>query len=159
MNRGQPPEPAVQRTWRHLPHWELSGSTYFVTFRLSKAAPPLSPEERTIVLEHIRSGGGTYYRLSGVVVMPDHVHLVLRPESGFSLSRILKGIKGVSGRLLNQRRGVRGAAIWQDESWDRIMRDEREYLSTLEYLMGNPIRAGLCQNPDEYPWLYREPEP
>ncbi len=144
-------EPTLHKSRRCLPHWELSGSTYFVTFRL--ACNTLLPEERGLVLDHVRSGAGSYYRLAAVVVMPDHVHLVLRPEHGFTLSRVLKGIKGVSARLLNQRRGLRGA-VWQDESWDRIIRDEKEFVSVLQYLEENPVRTGLCQSPEEYSWLF-----
>ncbi len=77
----------------------------------------------------------------------------MRPEAGFPLSRILKGIKGASARFLNQRRGAKGA-VWQNESWDRILRDEDEYLRTLEYLVGNPIRAGFCKQSEDYPWLF-----
>lgn len=144
-------EPTLQKSRRHLPHWSLSESTYSITFRLVGGL--LAPEERGIVLEHIRSGHERYYRLSAVVIMPDHVHLILRAEPGFPLSRIMKGIKGASARLLNQRRSAKGA-VWQNESWDRILRDEDEYLRTLEYLVGNPVRAGLCEQPEDYPWLF-----
>lgn len=96
MREGQPAstEPALQRARRHLPHWSLAESVYFITFRL--AAGSLAPAERQLVLEHIRAGDGRYYRLSAVIVMPDHVHLILKPEADFPLSRILKGIKGAS---------------------------------------------------------------
>jgi putative transposase len=153
VSAGEEPskEPTIRRTRRHLPHWDLSGSTYFVTFRLAREV--LSPEERRLVLDHVRSGAGTYYRLAAVVVMPDHVHLVIRPEDGFTLSRIMKGIKGVSARYINQHRGSSGT-VWQDESWDRIIRDEGEFFGVLEYLVENPRKGGLCREPEEYEWLF-----
>ena len=144
-------EPELRKTRRRLPHWSLAEGVYFITFRLARGS--LAPEERGVVLEHIRSGRGRYYRLGAVVVMPDHVHLILRPEAGYSLSRIMKGIKGASARMLNQRQGATGV-VWQDESWDRILRDEDELHRTLEYLAGNPLRAGLCESPEDYPWLF-----
>ena len=76
--------------------------------------------ERKVVLEHARHGAGKFYALAAVVVMPDHVHLLLQPRRAFDLSRVLKGMRGVSGRLVNESRGKQGT-IWQDESRDRIV--------------------------------------
>ena len=87
------PEPRLTITRRHLPHWSLPGSTYYVTFRL--AAGELLPEQRRIVLEHVKAGHGRFYELAAATVMPDHVHLLFKPLGGFDLSRIMKGIKGV----------------------------------------------------------------
>jgi REP element-mobilizing transposase RayT len=87
--------------------------------------------------------------------MPDHVHAALTPRDGYDLSRITKGIKGASARLLNQRRGTRGA-VWQDESWDRIVRDHDECCRELDYMFQNPLRKGLTDDPWKWPgWWYR----
>jgi len=94
------PEPRLSITQRHLPHWTLAGSVYYVTFRL--ASGELATAERKIVLDHVKSGHARFYELAAAVVMPDHVHLILKPHDGFTVSRIMKGIKGVSARLLNQ---------------------------------------------------------
>jgi putative transposase len=66
----------------------------------------------------------------------------------------MKGIKGVSGRLINQRRGGQGQ-VWQDESYDRIVRDWKEFQEKLVYILENPVRAGLARAPEEYPASYR----
>jgi putative transposase len=145
------PEPQLHKTRRRLPHWSLDGSVYFVTFRLASGL--LSEMERTVILDHIRRGDGRFYRLLGVVVMPDHVHLVFKPAGELNLSRIMKGIKGVTARLINQARDTRGQ-VWQDESWDRIIRDESEYLGVMEYLADNPVELGLCRADERYNWLY-----
>src|SRR5216683_1208881 len=96
--------PKIRR--RNLPHWTLDGSTYFVTFRLKIGT--LSLEERQLVIAHLLSGHEKFYQLAAAVVMPDHVHLLLCPLPGFTLSRIMKGIKGVSARKINQRRKSTG---------------------------------------------------
>src|SRR5436190_14057676 len=70
-------EPELKVRHRNLPHWRLDGSTYFVTFRV--LAGELNPEERELVFRHILSGDGKFYELLAVVVIPDHVHVVLRP--------------------------------------------------------------------------------
>lgn len=136
---------------RRLPHWRLKGSTYFVTFRLREGR--LDAGEISLVREHILSGDGQYYELVALVVMPNQVHLVLAPGAGFSLSRILKGIKGVTARQINGKRGVRGR-LWQDESFDRIVRDQAELHEKLEYMLENPVKAGVTVDPWQYPGWY-----
>ncbi|MBA4063359.1 MAG: hypothetical protein C0501_06535 [Isosphaera sp.] len=146
------PRPELRVTRRHLPHWQREGSTYFVTFRLRAGA--LVESERRIVGDHVRAGHGRFYALSAAVVMPDHVHLILRPLAGYDLSRVMKGVKGVSANLLNRARGSSGH-VWQDESYDRILRDEAEFNEKLEYMLSNPVKAGLCPVGEEYDgWLY-----
>ena len=141
---------------RHLPHWRLASSTYFVTFRLLTGT--LNPAERVLVLNHVRSGDRKHYWLLAATVMPDHAHLILQPNSGCALSHITKGIKGVSARLLNQDRGVSGT-VWQAESFDRIIRSEHELLEKLNYILNNAVKNGLVVNPLDYEGLYFNLEP
>ncbi len=142
----------LTKTRRKLPHWDLNGSTYFVTFRLRNGSMDIS--ERAIVLNHIRSGDGKFYKLIAVVIMPDHVHVVIVPNEGLDLSRVMKGMKGVSAKLLNERRGSQGL-LWQAESWDRIVRDQAELDEKLKYMLENPVKRGLIADPWEYDgWYY-----
>jgi len=143
--------PDIKVRRRNLPHWELAGSTYFITFRLKEGR--LSPEEVGIVLEQIKKGEPTFYELFAATVMPDHVHVVLRPQADASLARIMKGIKGVSARLINERRGSRGA-LWQDESYDRVIRDEKEFAEKTQYVFNNAVKRGLCDDGWDYPGFY-----
>jgi REP element-mobilizing transposase RayT len=135
-------------TRRRLPHWRLEGAIYFVTFRL--LARELSSDEIALVRDHVVTGDGRFYGLIAVMVMPDHVHAALQPFDGYDLSRITKGIKGASARMLNERRGTSGAA-WQDESWDRIIRDHDELCRELDYMFENPRRKGLTD--DSWNWV------
>ena len=143
------PELIIKR--RNLPHWTLEGAIYFVTFRLRVGV--LSWPEQWIAFNHIIQGDGRFHILIAAVVMPDHVHLIFKPLKAFSLSRIMKGIKGVSARLVNKSRNSRGP-LWQDESYDRIMRNVDELYQKIGYMYYNPVRAELVENPDEYPFWY-----
>jgi putative transposase len=149
------PEPRLQITRRRLPHWTLEGSTYFITFHLLSGT--LADDEVRLVLEHLRSGDGRFYRLAAAVVMPEHVHLLLRPLGNITLSRIMKGIKGVSARRLNQRRGAAGT-VWQKESWDRIVRGPEEFEEKLQYMFNNPLKAGLTTDPTTYQGWHIDPD-
>jgi len=151
-------------TRRHLPHWTLKGATYFVTFRTVRGE--LSVEEQKLVLEHIIEGNEKFYTLIAAVVMPDHAHLLLTPREEYSLSRIMKGIKGASARQVNLRRtdtnvhsakrGTSGS-IWQDESFDRIIRDQSELNEKLSYMLNNPVKRGLTESPwDYHGWYFND---
>ena len=145
----------VDKKRRYLPHWALKGSVYFVTFCLAEGF--LNEEEKTIVLEHIKSGANKFYHLFSTVIMPDHVHLLFKPIQPYGLSQIMKGIKGVSARKINLHRQTMGT-IWQAESWDRIMRDDKEYSERLNYMANNPVKAELVKEIEEYPYFYYHSE-
>jgi REP element-mobilizing transposase RayT len=143
-------------TRRNLPHWQLPGSTYFVTFRFKSGI--VSEDERRIVLDTIKHFHKIRYWVTTAIVMPDHVHLMLKPvvsesEADFSLSKILQGIKGFSAWEINKSRGTKGN-LWVDESYDRIVRNYDEYLEKWNYIRNNPVKAELCQTPDDYPFLW-----
>jgi REP element-mobilizing transposase RayT len=151
----KPTEPQFTAYGRRLPHWRLDGATYSITFRVLEGE--LRPAERTVVLEHLRSGDPKFYTLIAAVVMPDHVHILLRPATDVDLVRIMKGTKGVTARKVNDLRGVRGL-LWQDESWDRIMRDQGELDEKIEYCMNNPVKRELVTDPWDYPWWFYKPD-
>jgi REP element-mobilizing transposase RayT len=146
---------------RNLPHWQLSNSTYFITFRLKSGI--INDDEKGIVLDIIKHFHTIRYWVTAIVVMPDHIHLMLKPvvsesKAEFSLSKILQGIKGFSAREINKARGSKGS-LWQEESFDRIVRDHDEYLEKWNYIRNNPVKTGLCQSPEGYPFLWEPGEP
>jgi REP element-mobilizing transposase RayT len=143
---------------RNLPHIEEFNAVYFVTFRVWMC-PYLPPAARSIALLHCLFEDGRRIELHACVIMPTHVHLLftaLEDERGypFSLAEIMKGIKGVSARNINKLLKRRGQ-LWQDESFDRIMRTG-EFQDKLDYIIANPISAGLTSRPDEYQWVWTQ---
>ena len=129
----------------------MKGALYFVTFRAISGE--LSFEEQILVMEHIKNGDDKYYKLMATMVMPDHVHILLSPIGNISLSRIMKGIKGVSAKKLNIKRGESGS-IWQNEFFDRIIRDENELYEKINYMLFNPVTKKLTENPWDYHGWY-----
>jgi REP element-mobilizing transposase RayT len=138
-------------TRRHLPHWTIDGAIYFVTFCTNKTV--FDEDEQRIILKHIKEGDGKFYDCYAAMVMPDHVHLLLQPKEGMTLSRIMHGIKGVSAHKINQHRNTKGA-IWQKESFDRILRDGKEFDEKLNYMYNNPIKKELTENTENYVGWY-----
>jgi REP element-mobilizing transposase RayT len=76
------------------------------------------------------------------VVMPNHCHAVMRPLGDFELEETLRLCKGYVARQINLERGQRGA-IWEQESYDRIVRDEEHLYRVIQYIGRNPQSAGL----------------
>jgi REP element-mobilizing transposase RayT len=114
----------------------------------------LPDDARRQVMENIRYDHGKRYDLVLAVVMPDHVHLLTHPSqkspgAWYDLAEILKGIKGVSARRINQLLKTTGR-VWQQESYDRIIRDDQELEEKLRYVWENPLKAGLTDNPETY---------
>jgi len=113
-------------------------------------------------LDSIKHFHGMRYWLTSVVVMTDHVHLLLKPvadqsDGDCALSKILQSIKGFSAREINKCRHTKGP-LWLDESYDRIVRDSDEYLEKWQYIRNNPVKAGLCQAPENYAFLWEPGE-
>jgi REP element-mobilizing transposase RayT len=152
---------------RRLPHWQSPGEVYFVTFRTADGRV-LEPQERDIALSACRFWDGKKIELYAAVVMPDHVHLLVqpRPEAGnggasvplavVDLSEVLHSIKSFSAHEIAKRTNVNGA-VWQHESYDRIVRDEAEFDEKWTYIANNAVMKNLAREPEKYLWFwYRE---
>lgn len=131
---------------RHLPHIEVAGATYFITFDTAFATE-LSARERQVVFDAFLRFDKELYELDAVVVMPDHPHALLRPletDKGecVSLSYILWRIKGSTAREINKMRGSSGK-LWTSERMDRVVRGPEEHKQKLEYIVRNPEDAKL----------------
>ena len=141
-------------TRRHLPHLTKPDRTFFVTYS-TRERFVLSPESRTIALnccvhEHLLTCW-----LHTVVIMPDHVHMLFAPYEQWSISRIMRRVKGVSARLINERLQAKGQ-VWEEESFDRILRSDEDVNRKGEYIANNPVRAKIVATPEEYPWLWQQ---
>lgn len=145
---------------RRLPHYQKDDRPIFETF-CALGTSNLPPEARSLVLAHCLHDNGRTIRLHAVVVMPDHVHLLFTAsrdaEGGtFTLPKILKAMKGTSARSINKLLG-RCGPVWQDESFDHVVRGDESFAETVDYIRQNPVRKGLVAKPEDYPWLWVEP--
>jgi type I restriction enzyme R subunit len=100
------------------------------------------PANARIVADALRHFDGKRYGLASFVVMPNHVHVLFRPLGAHTLPEIVKSWKGFTAREINKRIGKKGA-LWQDEYWDRLIRNERHFFKVAEYIRENPMKAML----------------
>jgi REP element-mobilizing transposase RayT len=155
----RPAKPAKAEYRRHLPHLQVEDKPLFVTFATFKRWV-LPESTRQVVLRHCLHDHGLKLQVHGIVVMPDHVHIIFTPlkdDEGnpFGLAEIMSGIKGASAHSVNKALNRRGR-VWQDESFDHVLRSDESTYSKVLYICENPVRKGLVAAGDEYPWLWRE---
>jgi REP element-mobilizing transposase RayT len=82
------------------------------------------------------------------VVMPDHLHWLIRLEK-HSLDELMQGIKGKSARRINCHLGRQGQ-LWQRGYHDRALRQEDDLQNMARYVVANPLRAGLVKRVGDY---------
>ena len=114
---------------------------------------------RLLALDSCLRANGRKYKLYAAVVMPDHVHLICLPladENGsISIPEIMRTVKSESAHRINKALGRTGR-VWQDESFDHVLRGNESFEEKLEYIRQNPVRRGLAERAEEYPWLWIE---
>ena len=143
---------------RYLPHIAAWGRPLFITFATYQRWV-LPPGARTLALRHAIHAHRRDCFIHLAVVMLDHVHLIMTlahplDTGAKSLASVMKGIKGVSARRINHLLG-RVGHVWQDESFDHDIRRAEGLERVCDYVIQNPVRAGLVAAPDDYPWLWR----
>ncbi len=94
------------------------------------------------VANSLRHFNGVRYALDSFVVMPNHVHVLVRPHEGHALSEILHSWKSFSAKEINKFR-ERSGIVWQDENYDRMVRDFEELERYRDYIKENPVAAKL----------------
>jgi REP element-mobilizing transposase RayT len=183
------------RSRGHLPHWEIEGGTYSVTFRLADSLPQsildsieferrdivktakqqgreltaveerklarlysehveaaldagsgachlANPKVADLVARALRYFDGQRYQLIAWSVMPNHVHVVFQPASGYSLEKILHSWKSFTSKEANRILGKSGE-FWERESYDHLVRDAQELERIVRYVLENPVKANL----------------
>ena len=108
------------------------------------------PQVAQLVVDYFEQGAKTDYVLHAWVVMPNHVHILLTPHT--DVSRLLQKLKGYTAREANKLLGGTGKPFWQDESYDRLVRSSEEFRRIQNYIIQNPVRAGLARSAEEYRW-------
>jgi hypothetical protein len=97
------------------------------------------------------------YLLHSHVIMPNHVHVLVSPLEGKSLSSAIGGWKRFSATRIHKASGATGS-LWQKDYFDRLIRDWDHFLNVARYIRRNPVKAGLVEGSfllEEAPWVQR----
>jgi len=97
---------------------------------------------RAEVVRSLQHDDGVSFELGDWVIMPNHVHLLLKPLIEVPISKLLGPVKGASARRINEQLGS-GGPLWMDESFDHIVRGMDSLRKFQKYIAENPAKAGL----------------
>lgn len=109
-------------------------------------------EDRTQFLAHLRDYARQYrVAVHAYVLMDNHVHLLLTPETGDGLPQMMQAIGRHYVRGFNRRHGRTGT-LWEGRYRSTVIEAERYLLACMVYIDLNPVRAGMVAAPADYPW-------
>ncbi|KAA3636663.1 MAG: hypothetical protein DWP97_02330 [Calditrichaeota bacterium] len=106
------------------------------------------------------------YRLHASVIMPNHVHLLLERTSDKKISDIVRDIKKYFSYLykheiinhtlydINQFKNQGRYRLWENGFDEVTIYSEKQYYTKLQYIINNPVKAGLVRDSKEYPYLF-----
>ena len=149
--------PQLQRRFpKRPPRLELLFSSvrsfYFITFNTHQRLSLLACDEIHGAFHFFCTRAqGHDIAVGRYVIMPDHVHLfVAFPMTGLMLSEWMGAMKTVLGKKL-LRLGTQ-KPHFQEGFFDHVLRSAESYAQKWEYVRMNPVRAGLCERPEDWPY-------
>jgi len=145
----------MKPTRKQLPHeaplWvDTTDADYFITIccklrGTNQIALPAIAEELLETIEHRNKQGGWYAHIA--LVMPDHVHFLLSfPESETRMQIIVSKWKEWAAKTLK--------IAWQRDFFEHRLRQEESFREKADYILANPVRAGLVKEPEEWPYVF-----
>ena len=129
--------------------------TFFVTTKTSMGRRLLQSERNAMLfIDVLRSYVATgKFKVHDFVVMPDHVHLLLTVSKDMTIERAMQFIKGGFSYRLKKELGYPGE-IWQRGYSELRVEDERSFSQHRGYIAENPVKAGLVDSPEEFPYCF-----
>jgi len=95
-----------------------------------------------------------YYQLICYCIMSNHIHLVIKLIEGSpDVSQIMHSIKRFTAKESNIILDRKGA-FWMSESYDRLIRNNNELNNTINYVINNPVKAGMVKDWTKWPHTY-----
>jgi len=131
-----------------------------------------NPEVAEIIVKKLEEYSGSLYDLHAFSIMPNHVHVLFSmaaqvvDEQGIwpydtlqhyvQLDKVMQLIKGGSSFSINKLLGRKGK-LWFKDSYDHFVRKEEEWLNIANYILQNPVKAGLAKKWEAWPFNYCKP--
>jgi putative transposase len=126
------------------PHFDINGSIYFITTSLSQKTHSFNEEEAKIVEETILDlASRKEIMLYAYVIMPDHIHLLIRPIN-LGISKTVQLIKGRASRKINK------GTFWQKGFFDFAILTDKKFEEKFNYIHYNPVKRGLVEKAEDY---------
>ena len=91
------------------------------------------------------------YRLLAWVIMPNHVHVLIEVFEGYLLDKIVQSWKSYTALEANKLLKREGR-FWYPDYFDRYIRDETHFGNVVRYIHNNPVKAGLVDSAERWPF-------
>ncbi len=143
--------PRRRTTRLDLTLYESASQAYFLTTCTQNSAALFCDVAlaREVLSCLLTQRGASRILVFAYCLMPDHLHVLCSPsEDGHSVIRFMDSFKGKSTRVCWSR-GVKGK-VWQRGFYDHILRSEENLTEIAEYIVANPLRAGLVERQGRY---------
>ena len=135
-----------------LAHFDYVGPFAYSLTLVTRDRAPLFREQRVVdAILHCLTRSYTRYGFSlhAYCLMPDHLHLLVSGDKDSSLRDFVHRFKQLSGLRYKQEHG---AQLWQISYHDHVLRRDEDLQALARYIWDNPVRAGLIQDRNEYPF-------
>lgn len=135
-----------------IPSWVEDGSEYFITI----CAEPKGKnqlchadvaESLFQALSFYQSRGDLWNHL--VLLMPDHLHAIMSFNRDVGMKKSIREFKKYAAKEF----GI----AWQRDFFDHRLRKDESYTEKAHYIRMNPVRAGLCDAPEAWPYVWENP--
>jgi len=129
----------------------IGGAYYHVTSRTNDKIRIFENRlGRKIMLMTLQDAKNKFhFRLANFCVMPTHIHLLIKPIEGTSLSNIMHYIKNHSAKWWNCIHGSTDH-VWGKRYFARIVKDQQDFDFIMDYIDQNPVKVGLSPTPEEW---------
>ena len=141
------------------------GYSYYLTLVTYRREPILIDNIALLRDSFRRSKQRYVYDIDAIVILPDHIHMIIRPKIASEYSKIIRHIKRsfvygldkqskeIAKNSLGYKKHSRGhAGVWQERFYEHTIRDEKDYLEILNYMKYNPVKHGYIEDIED--WEY-----
>lgn len=134
-----------------LHRYDLENCAYFVTTKTIRNKPYFRDHHLAeLFVENLYSCREKYkFLLLAFVLMPEHFHALIAPQTGYTISGVMQKIKSLFVKRLREEMNWSGT-FWQKSFYDFVIYREEKLLEKINYTLQNPVRKGIVENPEDY---------
>jgi putative transposase len=136
------------------PHLFIANAIYMLTASTYRSQNIISTSQRKLawISNFLKSATIYQWEVIAWVVLENHYHaLVKSPDSVLNLSKFIGSYHKFTARQWNKEDGTPGRQVWRNY-WDTCIRSEKDYANRLRYIFFNPVKHGLVERPEDYPF-------
>ncbi len=142
-----------RRPWHAPPHFDQTRGVYLISAACYEHGPIMAAETRRsewqqAIRDHMDSDGRVDLR--AWVVLPNHYHLLIEGDLRGFAHRIRRLHNGKATQW-NREDNTPGRKVWHRFA-DRVIRSERHYFASLNYIHANPVKHGYAARADTWAW-------